>query len=208
MAHHDGLTNLPNRELFQDRLSRRWSSAGRQQARSGAVCRSRPVQERQRFIRPSDGRSSAEDGRRAAAGRGARQQSGGAARRRRIRRSILASDVSPNEASDFADRLIKTLSAAYDIDGIEVVIGASIGIALSPGDGDDQRGTDAQRRHGAVSREGGWRRRASLLRTGNGPAGAKAPRHGARSAPRLCQWRIRAALPAAGGYRGRPDQRF
>ena len=49
---------------------------------------------------------------------------------------ILASDVSPNEASDFAVRLIKMLSAGYDIDGIEVVIGACIGIALSPGDGE------------------------------------------------------------------------
>ena len=49
---------------------------------------------------------------------------------------VLASDVSPNEVSDYAARLIKTLSACYDMDGIEVVIGASIGIALSPGDGD------------------------------------------------------------------------
>jgi diguanylate cyclase (GGDEF)-like protein len=48
---------------------------------------------------------------------------------------IMASDVSPNEASDFAARLIKMLSAAYEIDGHEVVIGASIGIAMSPGDG-------------------------------------------------------------------------
>ena len=49
---------------------------------------------------------------------------------------VLAADVSPNEASDYAARLIRTLSARYDMDGIEVVIGASIGIALSPGDGD------------------------------------------------------------------------
>src|SRR5262249_48042353 len=48
---------------------------------------------------------------------------------------VLASDVSPNEASDFAERLIEVLSARYDIDGYEFVIGASIGIALSPGDG-------------------------------------------------------------------------
>jgi predicted signal transduction protein with EAL and GGDEF domain len=46
----------------------------------------------------------------------------------------MASDVSPNEASDFAGRLIKILSAPYAIDGHEVVIGASIGIAMSPGD--------------------------------------------------------------------------
>jgi diguanylate cyclase (GGDEF)-like protein len=49
---------------------------------------------------------------------------------------ILATASSPNEASGFAVRLIKLLSAAYDIDGMEVVIGASIGIALSPGDGE------------------------------------------------------------------------
>ena len=48
---------------------------------------------------------------------------------------ILPSDVSPNEASGFAARLINVLSAPYDLDGNEVVIGASIGIALSPGDG-------------------------------------------------------------------------
>jgi diguanylate cyclase (GGDEF)-like protein len=49
---------------------------------------------------------------------------------------ILAAAASPNEASDYAVRLIQLLSAAYDIDGMEVVIGASIGIALSPGDGE------------------------------------------------------------------------
>ena len=48
---------------------------------------------------------------------------------------VLASEVSPNEVSDFADRLIAVLSARYDLDGLEVVVGASIGIALSPGDG-------------------------------------------------------------------------
>ena len=48
---------------------------------------------------------------------------------------VLASEVSPTEVSHFSDRLIEVLSARYDIDGIEVVVGASIGIALSPGDG-------------------------------------------------------------------------
>jgi diguanylate cyclase (GGDEF)-like protein len=48
---------------------------------------------------------------------------------------VLASNVSPNEVSDFSDRLIRLLSDHYDIDGCELVVGASIGIALSPGDG-------------------------------------------------------------------------
>src|SRR4029453_1245247 len=49
---------------------------------------------------------------------------------------VLAADASPNGASDFAVRLIRILSECYDIDGIELVVGASIGIALSPGDGE------------------------------------------------------------------------
>ncbi len=49
---------------------------------------------------------------------------------------MLASVSSPNEASDYASRLIEILSVPYDIGGIDVVIGASVGIALSPGDGE------------------------------------------------------------------------
>ena len=86
---------------------------------------------------------------------------------------VLASDVSPNEVSDFSDRLIAALSARYDLDGLDVVVGASVGIALSPGDGTTSRGTDAQRRHGALSGQGGWRRRPPFLRTRDGPAGAE-----------------------------------
>jgi predicted signal transduction protein with EAL and GGDEF domain len=43
--------------------------------------------------------------------------------------------VHPNEASDLAARLIAAISASYDIQGHEVIIGGSIGIALAPGDG-------------------------------------------------------------------------
>jgi diguanylate cyclase (GGDEF)-like protein/PAS domain S-box-containing protein len=49
---------------------------------------------------------------------------------------ILATDTLPNEVSDQALRMIETLSAPYEIDGLEIVIGASIGIAISPGDGE------------------------------------------------------------------------
>ena len=61
-------------------------------------------------------------------------------------------------------------------------IGASIGIALSPGDGADRDELMQQRRHGALPRQGGRRRRSPLLRARDGPAGAEAPRHRARSA--------------------------
>jgi predicted signal transduction protein with EAL and GGDEF domain len=48
---------------------------------------------------------------------------------------VLASDVSPKQASGFAERLIGVLGARYDIDGAEIIVGASVGIAMSPGDG-------------------------------------------------------------------------
>jgi predicted signal transduction protein with EAL and GGDEF domain len=48
---------------------------------------------------------------------------------------IQMSIVRPNEASDLAAGLIAAISTNYDIQGHEVVIGGSIGIALAPGDG-------------------------------------------------------------------------
>ena len=41
----------------------------------------------------------------------------------------------PIEAENLARRLVETLSAPYDIDGQEVVVGASVGIAIAPEDG-------------------------------------------------------------------------
>ncbi len=122
----------------------------------------------------------------------------GAPRRRRVRDDARRATCRRTTPAISRDRLIETLSAPYDIDGLEVVIGASIGIAMSPGDGDDRRRAAAQRRHGAVPRQVRRRRRAPFLRARDGPPGAEAPRHGDRPAPRLRQRRVRAALPAAG----------
>ncbi|MFX8489306.1 diguanylate cyclase, partial [Acinetobacter baumannii] len=49
---------------------------------------------------------------------------------------ILGGDLSPNDVSARAIEIIETLSEPYEIDGLEAVIGASIGIAIAPGDGD------------------------------------------------------------------------
>jgi diguanylate cyclase (GGDEF)-like protein len=42
----------------------------------------------------------------------------------------------PNEAGELASRLIAAVAAPYEVQGNEVVIGASIGIALAPDDGE------------------------------------------------------------------------
>ena len=136
MAHHDGLTNLPNRELYQERLKQALENGEGGNKRVAVLCvdldlfknvndsHGHPVGDRLLKLVAERLRGQVR-GNNLAARLGGDEFA-----------VILPSDVSPNEASDFAARLIKVLSATYDIDGNELVIGASIGIALSPGDGE------------------------------------------------------------------------
>ena len=50
---------------------------------------------------------------------------------------VVAPEPDGNEALALADRLIQSLNLPYRIDGHNLTIGASIGIALLPGDGED-----------------------------------------------------------------------
>ena len=135
MAHHDGLTNLPNREFYQDRLRQALEQDRSPINRVAVLCADLDLFKN---VNDSFGHPMGDRLLRLVADR-LRSQVRGNNLAARLGGDefavILASDVSPNEVSDFAARLIKILSDGYDIDGIEVVIGASIGIALSPGDG-------------------------------------------------------------------------
>jgi diguanylate cyclase (GGDEF)-like protein/PAS domain S-box-containing protein len=135
MAHHDGLTNLPNRALFQERLKKALEQADSNKRvavlyvdldlfKNVNDSFGHPVGDRLLTMVAERLRSEVR-GSNLVARLGGDEFA-----------VILVSDVSPNEVSDFAVRLIKILSAAYGIDEMEVVIGASIGIAVSPGDGD------------------------------------------------------------------------
>src|SRR6202045_4468861 len=136
MAHHDGLTNLPNREFYQDRLRQALEQDRSGNNRVAVLCVDLDLFKN---VNDSFGHPMGDRLLRLVADR-LRSQVRGNNLAARLGGDefavILAADVSPNEASDYAARLIKILSASYDIDGIEVVIGASIGIALSPGDGE------------------------------------------------------------------------
>ena len=135
MAHHDGLTDLPNREFYRERLAQaleRGAAAGKHVA---VMCIDLDL-----FKNVNDcfGHPMGDRLLRAVAGRLKTQTHGGTLAARLGGDEfavILTAGVSPNEASDTANRLIATLSAPYEIDGNELVIGASIGIALAPGDG-------------------------------------------------------------------------
>jgi diguanylate cyclase (GGDEF)-like protein/PAS domain S-box-containing protein len=136
MAHHDGLTDLPNRELFQERLKQVLAGGRPGIGRVAALCVDLDLFKN---VNDSFGHPIGDRLLRSVADR-LRSHVIGSNLVARLGGDefavILTNVVSPNEASDYAARLIKTLSEAYEIDGIEVVIGASIGIALSPGDGE------------------------------------------------------------------------
>jgi diguanylate cyclase (GGDEF)-like protein/PAS domain S-box-containing protein len=131
MAHHDGLTNLANRVAFQDRLGQALEQAGV----TAVLCIDLDLFKNvnDSFGHPTGDRlltMVAERLRHAVGGGNLAARLGG------DEFAVLLTRVgSSNEVSDYAARLIETLSAHYDIDGIEVVIGASVGVALSPGDG-------------------------------------------------------------------------
>ena len=135
MAHHDGLTDLPNREFYRDRLRQALEQSHGGTKRVAVLCVDLDLFKNvnNSFGHPMGDRLLAA-GRRPVAVAGSRQRSRGPAGWRRIRgHTGLRGHAERGER--FSARLIKVLSDSYDIDGIEVVIGASIGIALSPGDG-------------------------------------------------------------------------
>ena len=135
MAHHDGLTNLPNRALFQERLKEALEQAeGNKRVAVLYVDLDLFKNVNDSFGHPVGDRlltMVAERLRSEVRGNNLVARLGGDEFA-----VIMALDASPNEVSDFAVRLIKILSAAYGIDEMEMVIGASIGIAVSPSDGD------------------------------------------------------------------------
>jgi diguanylate cyclase (GGDEF)-like protein/PAS domain S-box-containing protein len=135
MAHHDGLTNLPNRDFYQERLRQALERAASANRRVAVLCVDLDLFKNvnDSFGHPMGDRllkQVAERLKSEVRGDNLVARLGGDEFA-----IVLVSEVSPNEVSDFADRLIGVLSARYDLDGIEVIVGASVGIALSPGDG-------------------------------------------------------------------------
>jgi diguanylate cyclase (GGDEF)-like protein/PAS domain S-box-containing protein len=135
MAHHDGLTDLPNREFYQERLRQALAEPQAGNKRVAVLCVDLDLFKN---VNDSFGHPMGDRLLRLVADRLRSELRGNHVAARLAGDEfalILTSEVSPNEVSDFSTRLINVLSASYDIDGIEVVIGASVGIALSPSDG-------------------------------------------------------------------------
>jgi diguanylate cyclase (GGDEF)-like protein len=136
MAHHDALTGLPNRVLFRDKLSEAVAKS-----RKGEGCAvlyldldhfkavndtlGHPVGDL--LLQKVTKRLKAQI-----------REMDMVARLGGDEFAVVQSSVDqPQDATALATRLIDVLGAPYQLDGQQVLIGTSIGIALVPADGDD-----------------------------------------------------------------------
>ena len=136
-AHYDPLTGLPNRQLFKDRLERAIQSAARDD-HAGALL----FVDLDHFksVNDSEGHMVGDQllilaSRRL---RDSLRRADTVARLGGDEFTVLLSHIeSLDEANHVADTVVELLARPFLIDGVEHYVGASIGIAVFPGDGDD-----------------------------------------------------------------------
>jgi diguanylate cyclase (GGDEF)-like protein/PAS domain S-box-containing protein len=136
MAHHDALTDLPNRVLFNDRLDELLARVRRSGENLAVHCLDL---DHFKGVNDTLGHPIGDELLKTVA--------------QRLRQCLRDSDLvarlggdefavvqwpvaSPNEASTMATTLIDVVSKPYEVHGHEFVVGASIGIALAPHDGE------------------------------------------------------------------------
>jgi len=136
MAHHDALTGLPNRVLFHERLDEALLRVRRDRDKFAVL-----YLDLDQFKTVNDGLGHPAGDKLLVAAAD------------RLRTCLRGSDIvarfggdefavlqiglaGPHEAGILAERIVTLLSEPYDIEGQQVVIGTSVGIALAPADGE------------------------------------------------------------------------
>jgi diguanylate cyclase (GGDEF)-like protein/PAS domain S-box-containing protein len=136
MANHDGLTDLPNRNLFQDRLGQALARSKRGASTCGVLCLDL---DRFKNVNDLNGHAMGDELLRQVAQRltASVRADDTVARLSGDEFAIIQVGVAhPDGPAILADRLVKAMAAPFEIDGQQTIIGTSIGIALYPGDGD------------------------------------------------------------------------
>ncbi len=134
MAHHDSLTGLANRVLLNERLEHALSRIhGEEMVAIHHIDLDQFKAVNDTFGHPAGDRLLKIVADRL---RGVIRETDTTARMGGDEFVIVQAPIAdPGEATSLAQRVIKLMSEPYDIDGDQAVIGASIGIAVGPGDG-------------------------------------------------------------------------
>jgi diguanylate cyclase (GGDEF)-like protein len=137
MAHHDALTELPNRTKFREQLE----LALRQARRDENICVLCVDLDHFKEINDSLGHPIGDELLKEVSRRllGCAREGDTVARLGGDEFAVVQIANSPNAsaASAFAGRIVEVLGAPYEIQGHHIVIGASVGIASAPEDGND-----------------------------------------------------------------------
>ncbi len=137
LAHHDGLTGLPNRARLRERLAQELATVRRYGGAAAMLCFDL---DRFKAVNDTLGHAAGDALLQQVAARmqGAVREADMAARLGGDEFAILQTgDAQPAAAIALASRLIDELSQPFDLDGHQVQIGTSVGIALAPTDGHD-----------------------------------------------------------------------
>jgi diguanylate cyclase (GGDEF)-like protein len=136
MARHDALTDLPNRVMFQERLEEAFARSARGEELA-VLCLDI---DHFKGVNDTLGHPVGDLLLKQAAARLREcvRDTETAARLGGDEFAVVQIGASqPTSATALAARLIEVISAPYEIDGNEIVVGMSIGIAIAPGDGAD-----------------------------------------------------------------------
>ncbi len=134
MARHDALTNLPNRTAFHDEMSQALGRVRRGDTHA-VLCLDL---DHFKGVNDTLGHAAGDALLRAVTARlrACVRDIDTVARLGGDEFAILQTRIErPENAGSLAQRLIATISEPYDIDGHQIVVGASVGIALAPHDG-------------------------------------------------------------------------